>query len=86
MDEYKKQVAEELAKLNSLAGMIESDEFQEYIYKPLQAELDKLKDAYDCDSLRELATLKGKKWGLQQFFNKVKDTHGKIRSLREDLK
>lgn len=52
-------------ELTRAKQMLESDEFQKYIMQPVFEEMDKLKNAYDCESLRELSTVKGKKQGLK---------------------
>ena len=75
-----KKEAEEL--LNARI-MVESGEFQKFIVKPFKDELNKLKDAYDCESLRELATIKGKKQGLMFLLRTLKklDTDWKNKNL-----
>lgn len=60
-------VKEELEELYNVKRMVESGEFQKYFAEPLYKELEDLKPAYDCDSLKELHTLKGKKQGLELF-------------------
>ena len=53
--------------------------------KPLYEEMDKLKDAYDCDSLKELATLKGKKDGLKYLIELLKRTDVEIKNCKYEL-
>jgi hypothetical protein len=76
---------EKLSQLNTLKGYIESPEFQEWIMKPLFAELDRQKNAYDCESLRELATVKGKKQGLMFMITLLKEVDRQIKNTRLDV-
>lgn len=64
---------EELQELLEVKRMIESKLFQEYIVAPIRGYQDKLKEAYNCKSLTELATIKGKKAGSEKFFDILKD-------------
>ena len=76
---------EKLDKLNTLKLYIESGEFQEWIMKPLFAELDKQKFAYDCKTLNELATVKGKKEGLMFMIKLLKEVDRQIKNTRLDI-
>lgn len=76
---------EKLDELFSLKLKIQSKEFQDYIMKPLYAELDKLKVAYDCKTLTELSTLKGKKEGLMKIIDILKDIEVEIKNLKDEL-
>jgi hypothetical protein len=42
------------------------------IVKPLQAQYDSLKTAYDCKTLQEIATLKGKEIGFRYVLDLIK--------------
>ena len=72
---------EKLNELYAVKRSIESKEFQEYVMKPLFAEMDKLKDAYDCESLRELSQTKGKKQGIQAILKIFKGIETDINTL-----
>lgn len=61
----------ELNELLELKGMIGSDVFQKFFFTPIKKELDNLKSAYDCQTLNELNRLKGRKDGLELFFNVI---------------
>jgi hypothetical protein len=74
-----------LDQLNNLKMYIQTKEFQEWIMKPLFTELDKQKDAYDCESLRELATVKGKKQGLMFMIKLLKEVDRNIKNTRLDI-
>ena len=76
---------EKLDKLNTLKLYIESEAFQEWIMKPLFAELDKQKNAYDCKTLNELATVKGKKDGLMFMIKLLKEVDRQIKNTRLDI-
>lgn len=76
---------EKLQRLYDLKGYVETEAFQINIMQPLFKELDKLKDAYDCESLREMATLKGKKQGLMFLVKRLKEIENEIKNLRYDI-
>jgi len=76
---------EKLKQLNTLKVYIESQEFQNFIMKPLFAELDKQKNAYDCESLRELSTVKGKKQGLMSMIKLLKEVDREIKNTKLDI-
>ena len=61
-----------LEELIDAKAHIESPTFQKFIVKPIKDEITKMKGAYDCESLRELQTLKGKKQGLMFFMKLLK--------------
>ena len=62
-------------ELTRMVEMVESSEFQEFVMKPIMEEMDTLKNAYDCQSLRELSTVKGKKQGLKFIIEVLKQIH-----------
>ena len=76
----KKKDELELAELMDIKAHIESPVFQKFIVEPFKKELDTLKDAYDCDSLREMHTLKGKKQGLMFMFKTLKSIETKYKN------
>jgi len=63
---------EKFARLSDLRGYIQSEAFQTFIMKPLYEELDKQKNAYECESLKELWRVKGKKDGLKFLIDTLK--------------
>jgi len=76
------------AKLNDLYELkvkIESQVFQDYVMKHLYAEMDKLKEAYDCKTLIELAALKGKKQGLETLIKIFKQIENDIKNLKYEI-
>ena len=77
---------EKLERLQELKMYIESETFQLNIMKPLYAEIDKQKNAFDCESLRELATVKGKTQGLNFLIKRLKEIDNEIKNLRYELK
>jgi len=74
-----------LDHLFELKAQIKSFPFQEYLVKPIREELDKQKNAYDCESLRELATVKGKKQGLTFFIDTLKKIDQEIKNLKYEI-
>lgn len=54
----------EIAEMNAVRGMFSSDEFRKFVTEPLEQEKAILRSAYDCKDMLELATIKGKKEGL----------------------
>lgn len=79
-------MTQKLERLQELKLYIESETFQENIMKPLYSEIDKQKDAYDCESLRELAQVKGKKQGLNFLIKRLKEIDNEIKNLKYDLR
>lgn len=77
---------QKLERLQELKMYIESETFQENIIKPLYAEIDKQKNSFECESLRELATIKGKHQGLSWMIKRLKEIDNEIKNLRFDLK
>ena len=71
--------------LRELRGNIESEIFQEKIMKPLYAELERVKNAYDCESLRELSTMKGKKQGLKFIIELLKRVQNEYNSAQYEI-
>lgn len=71
--------------LTELKMYIESFPFQEFIMKPLFEEIDKQKNAYDCESLRELAQVKGKKQGLKFLIDILKRVEKDITNTKDEL-
>jgi hypothetical protein len=76
---------EEFDDLWDLKIKIESKNFQERLVKPIYAEMEKLKGAYDCESLRELATVKGKKQGLKFFIGLLKQVDIDLKNAKYEL-
>jgi hypothetical protein len=76
---------EKLNELYSLKLKIETKEFQDYIMKPLFAELDRQKNAYDCKTLTELHHIKGKKEGLMFLINLFKSIDTEIKNTKYEM-
>jgi hypothetical protein len=76
---------EKLDHLFILKAQIESFPFQEFLVKPMKEEMEKLRNAYDCESLRELATTKGKKQGLLFLLNTLKNIDMDIKNLKHEI-
>lgn len=72
-------------RLRELVGNIESEPFQTLIMKPLFAELEKVKNAYDCKTLTELATVKGKKNGILFLINLLKSVKTQYENAKTDV-
>lgn len=81
----RQEIQTKLDHLFELKAQIESFPFQEYLVKPVLAELDKQKNAYDCESLRELSVVKGKKQGLMFLINTLKNVDQDIKNLKYEL-
>jgi hypothetical protein len=75
----------EYQELIRMKEMIETDEFQKYIMKPIYEELDKLKNAYDCESLRELHTVKGKKQGIKTIIEILKNIDAELKNKQYEI-
>ncbi len=81
----RQEIQTKLDHLFELKAQIESFPFQEYLVKPILEELDKQKNAYDCESLRELSIVKGKKQGLLFLINTLKNVDQDIKNLKYEL-
>jgi hypothetical protein len=81
----KDELNQEFNELLSMRQMIETAEFQKFIMQPLLEEIDKLKDAYDCQSLRELSTVKGKKQGLSWLIENLKQIDCDYKNKKREL-
>lgn len=81
----RQEIQTKLDHLFELKAQIESFPFQEYLVKPVLEELDKQKNAYDCESLRELSIVKGKKQGLMFLINTLKNIDQDIKNLKYEL-
>jgi len=79
---------QELEELNDVQLMIQSENFQEYIVKPMREYQNELKDAYQCETLKELYAVKGKKQGSEKFFDVLKgiaeDRKAKVVEINND--
>lgn len=77
----------ELQELKTVIDIKNGALFQKYFVEPVYREVEKLKDAYDCESLRELATVKGKKQGLTFFIKLLKqiDEDFKVKELESHI-
>lgn len=76
---------EKLEELYTLKGYIETKVFQEQVMKPIFAELDRQKNAYDCKTLQELATVKGKKQGLLFLIELFKQIDVNIKNIKYEM-
>lgn len=76
---------EQFAALSDLKAHIESLPFQEFIIKPLYAELEKLKAAYTCETLKELYAIKGEARGLKKMMGILKQIDIDWNNLRDEL-
>lgn len=59
----------QLEQLYNLLSAIQTEEFEKLVLTPLREKKDSLKYAYQCDSLRELYTLKGKHTAYREALN-----------------
>ena len=78
-------IKSEFDELWDLKLKIESQSFQKYLVKPIKDELYNLKASYDCKTLAELATQKGKYQGLMFFIDLLKEANVKIKNLKDEL-
>lgn len=73
----------ELQELKEAQDCKNSEIFQKYFVSPVYKELENLKSAYSCETLRELSRIKGKKEGLEFFLKLLKkvDENHKLKSI-----
>ena len=76
---------QQLEELIWLKEAVEHPAFQRYIAEPMFQELDALKPAYGCDSLKELHYLKGKKEGLETFTRILKNLPTELKNVKFEL-
>jgi len=65
-------IQQEYAELQEIRSLIENPSFQKYIVKEMRDYQEKQKNAYQCESLKELWNIKGKKDGSEEFFRILK--------------
>lgn len=85
MNIKREELEMELAALHAVRGMVESDEFRKIVLEPVKRALESLKDSYDCDSLKELGEVKGKKEGLRVFLDIVEGLNQQIQNKQFDV-
>lgn len=71
----------ELNELQEFKAMVQSRLFQKYLMEPIKNEIDGLKRAYDCGSVKEIAELKGKYKGLKFVVDILKQNENKTKNL-----
>lgn len=76
---------EKLKEALDAKAMIEGELFQKFFAKRIKKEKEKLKFAYECDSIAELKYLKGKVSGLDIFLKVCKELDTEIRYLKNEL-
>jgi hypothetical protein len=74
-----------LDELFSLKLKIQSKEFQDYIVKPVFEELNRQKEAYNCQTLKELSYIKGKRDGLLFLINIFKGIDTDIKNTKYEI-
>jgi len=82
--EYNKKIKKEYNELIEVQRMIEDEKFR-YILEPIEKEIKKLKYAYDCDNLTELAEIKGKRKGLKIVEETINGIKQMIITLKDEL-
>ena len=76
---------EELQELYEFKNMIEMRVFQKYIMEPLKKEINSLKNSYNCQTLKEMNTLKGKYKGLMFLIKKLKEIENETRNKKTEI-
>jgi hypothetical protein len=76
---------QEYQELLEAKTMIESRIFQSFIMEPLYKELEKLKCAYDCKTITEMATLRGKSQGLRWLINQLDQIHTDFKNKKDEV-
>lgn len=79
------KLAIELEELMEIRHLIEKPIFQKYLATPMREYQSRLKASYDCKTLTELATLKGRKDGSEQFFKILKQIDTDYKNKRYEL-
>lgn len=68
-----------------LKSTIENPIFQRHIAEPVYEELNSLKAAYSCESLKELHHLKGKREGIEVFTKLLKNLPVELKNAKYEL-
>jgi hypothetical protein len=76
---------DELNELHEFKVMVQSRVFQKYLMEPIKKELDGLKTGYECESVKEMAELKGKYKGLKFIIDILKQSENKIKNLTFEI-
>lgn len=79
-------IQKEINELEEAQACKNSSIFQKYFADPILKELDEMKSAYSCDTLKELHRLKGKKDGLMFFLKLLKKIDEDYKIKKEQLK
>lgn len=74
-----------LEELYELKRLIESEEFQKYLAKPLREKQSKLKTDFFSDSLKDSWRKGGKYEGIQEFFKILKEIDNDIKNTKYEL-
>lgn len=83
--DYLDSIKDDYNELSGIKTIIESEPFQKYIAKPMEKQRESLKYAYQCESLKELHAMKGKKQGIDAFFSILKDIDNRYKAAIRDL-
>ena len=75
----------EFNELLEIKTIVENPAFQEYIIKPFRDYQSKLKAAYDCKTLPEIATIKGRKQGSDLLFEILKDIDNDYKNKKKEF-
>lgn len=79
------KLKERYQQLVDLKAAIQSEGFQNFIIGPLTKELEGIKYAYDCQSLRELSVMKGRRQGLKKLMEILKDVEVELNNTFHEL-
>ena len=76
---------EQHKELYEVRRMVENKLFQKYFAEPIKKYQDALGKSYDCKTLQELATLKGKYQGSDKFFKILKEIDNDFKNSKYDI-
>jgi hypothetical protein len=79
------QPKEELEELYEWKIIVEMRIFQKFLMEPLKKKIESLKNAYDCDNLRELHSLKGEEKGLRYVISLLKEKDNDLRNKKTEV-
>ncbi len=68
---YKDDLEKELKELENVSHYVDTPEFKRHITKLIEERLGELKHSYDCKTLSELATMKGRAKELSFVLNLI---------------
>jgi|GEM_PF-2082183 len=82
---YIEELERKLSELSDVQSFLNNENVKKHFLQPFEYEKDVLKNSYDCDTLKELYFIKGKKKGLFFIDEIIESIENEIGQLRKDI-